>query len=90
MLEPATPSTGADLVSVELAGRQLAHQIGGWHSGRQRLDSSLPNDLWTGGKIVGIASLEGSPEVRPNAPPSYINTLSLARRHGVVAELTPA
>ena len=63
-VRPAPPILVSTLLEVESDQKKPANSIEPFQTGVKRLDANLPQSLWIGGRVVGIASDRGEAKVR--------------------------
>lgn len=58
-VRPAPPVLASTLVDLESDDSKSGKAAEPFQTGIARLDANLPQSLWTGGKVIGIASDKG-------------------------------
>ena len=57
------PVLASKLLKSELNQHRIRQAVGPASTGIKSVDLALPRTLWTGGKVIGITGVEGSPSV---------------------------
>ena len=62
-VRPAPPVLASTLLDLESDLRDQTNRGPVWYTGVKRLDTSLPEHLWTAGRVIGLVSGQGTPNV---------------------------
>ena len=77
----AQPVLASQLLETELGQHRIRQSLRPGSTGIKSLDSALPRILWTGGKVIGIVSVEGSLSVSQEA---LFDEFTLSSHHCLV------